>query len=69
MKPGRPRDPESNMSRMRAFFETNPTEELTFADVATKLDISQEQAVTLVRMLRNDGVCETAYVIRKKSAA
>jgi hypothetical protein len=66
MKPGRPRDPNSNMGKMRAFFEANPDEELTFEDVAKKFDLPPAKVWTLSRILKREGVCETAYVIRAK---
>lgn len=65
-KPGRKPDPNSNMGKLRAFFQENPNEELTFEDAAAKLGVPQAKVWTLTRMLKRDGVCEVATVIRAK---
>lgn len=66
MKTGRKQQPDSNMGKLRAFFQNNPNEELTAEDISDKLGIPREKVWTLTRMLKRDGVCEAAYVFRAK---
>lgn len=61
---GKPRDPGSNLSKLRLFFENNPTEELTPQDIALKLDIPVKKTYTLIQKLKDAGLCESACVIR-----
>lgn len=61
---GKPRDPSSNLSKLRTFFENNPSEELTPKDIALKLDIPVKKTYTLIQKLKDAGVCESATVVR-----
>ncbi len=69
MSGGRKPDPCSNVGRIRQFFLDNPDEELTYHDMAVKLEIPLSRVYTLVRVLDRDGICEPVRVIRAKQKA
>lgn len=51
-------------ARLRLFFETNPDEELTYADIQDKFSCSYQSAVKSVKKL---GELESVFVIRLKA--
>jgi predicted transcriptional regulator len=59
-----PRNPNSNLNRMRAFFTNNPDEEITHKDIALKLDLTVKQTYSLIQKLKEEGLCESYCVIR-----
>jgi hypothetical protein len=58
----RPRIPDSLATCLLAFFENNPDEELTYADIAVKFDVPQNSIATTIGRLRKCGDVETACV-------
>jgi hypothetical protein len=54
-------------SRIRGFFEANPGELLTFADIAAKFDCTEQQAKDCVKGLIRAGVpLATTFVVGAK---
>lgn len=64
MRVVRPRNPNSNLNRMRSFFTDNPEEEVTHQDIALKLGLTVKQTYSLVQKLKEEGLCESYCVIR-----
>jgi len=52
-------DPESLMGRIFTWLEANPTETLSFEDVATRFEVSHMQARTALMHLRERGLAMT----------
>lgn len=61
--------PDSNVGRVRSFFEANPDEELTYADIMAKFDLTHVEARKAVKQLRDRKQLETVHVIRATPAA
>ena len=61
---GRPPSPESAIGRVRAFFETNPDEELTVADMQTKFAITDRRAFRIITELAEEGAVECRPSVR-----
>ncbi len=57
--------PLSLRSRIRRYFEDNPTEYLTLEDLASKLDCTRQQAHWAVAALRSEGELQTLFVVAK----
>lgn len=62
-------DETSRTTQVRRFFETNPDEYLTLDDVAAKFGCTKQQAQHVVGKLRDAGVVESVYLIRKAPVA
>lgn len=60
--------PESNTGRLRAFFEANPEEELTYQDIEDKFGMTPSAARQSVKQLRDRRELETLHVIRATPA-
>lgn len=62
------RNPNRLPAKILAFFEANPDEELTYADIAAKFGVSQASARWTVQVLLNDKAnpLESVHVIRTK---
>lgn len=54
-------------AKLKAFFEANPDEELTYALIVAKFDISPETAREAVGRLCREGELESFHVIRPKA--
>lgn len=61
--------PDSKVGRIRAFFEANPDEELTYPDIMAKFGLTHVEARTAVKLLRERKQLETVHVIRATPAA
>lgn len=57
------------LAALREFFKRNPEEELSFDDVAVKLDIPLRRVYRIAQSLKDDGLCETAHIIRVAKTA
>lgn len=57
----------STEARLRNFYETNRSEELTYSDIQVKFDCSQSSALNAVHRLKVAGLVETVHVIRVKT--
>lgn len=55
---------DSVSSRLMAFFDANPDEELTIGQAAVKLDVSHVAVHNAVAQLSRDGKLERANVVR-----
>lgn len=55
---------ETVSARIREFYEANPDEELTYADVTEKFSCTYAQAYHAVKHLSRRAEVETVYVIR-----
>ncbi len=53
---------EQLVPRLRAWFQENPDEALTYDDMAAKFGCTREQARTAVISLRNEGMVRTHLV-------
>ena len=63
-------NPDSLAARILAYFAANPDEELTYADIAAKFEVSQELARRTVRDLmdgRAKAVLESVHIVRLKA--
>lgn len=56
--------PESKVGRIRAYFDANPDDELTYKDIAQKFSITEVEARSAVKLLRERRQLETVHVIR-----
>lgn len=63
-KPLRPRRPSSALGRLRAFFESNPDEELTYSDIETKFGVCRAVAQARVKDAVDEGWLRRETVIR-----
>jgi len=59
--------PDSRSRQIAAFFERNPSEELTYDDIAIKFNCTLRQAHMAVSYLRQRGEVESTLVIRLTS--
>ena len=67
---GRAYNAEKLPAKILAYFQANPDEELTYADIAAKFSVSQERARTTVRDLmtgRAKALLESVHVVRLKA--
>jgi len=56
---------QSLKNRLRVFYQENPSEWMTYDDIATKFDVSRAQAFYAVKNLRStDALLETVTVVR-----
>jgi hypothetical protein len=55
--------------RVRAYFEANPDEELTYADIREKFSAGTRNAENSVAKLVRAGVVESVHVIRMRAEA
>lgn len=71
MVAGTPRGPRrhSTEAHLTAFFQRNPGEELTQADVETKFGVVDTAAANALRKLTSAGVLEKVVVYRVKQAS
>lgn len=53
---------DSLAGRLRQFFRDNPTEVLSFDDIAAKFDTTRDKAKTACMHLRNKGFLQTMVV-------
>lgn len=53
-------------AKLRAFFDANPGEELTRADIAAKFDAGESTVDSALRRMRINGELEAAHVWRLK---
>lgn len=63
-------NPDKLPSRILSFFADNPDEELTYADIAAKFEVSQELARRTVRDLmdgRAKSLLESVHIVRLKA--
>lgn len=56
------------MTRVRRFFRENPSEILSMQDLCIKFDITKKQAMTLLRDLYREGVCQRQTMVCGKEA-
>lgn len=60
--------PDSLATRVRAFFENNPDEALTAADLAAKFDCTPDQASVVFSYLIRHGLPESCFIrVRQRS--
>jgi hypothetical protein len=59
-----PPKPLTLKAQVQLYFETNPDEELTHAILRTKFSMSKWTAVWILRELKDEGILESAHVIR-----
>lgn len=52
--------------RIREFYEANPTELLTFADIAVKFGCELDQAYRAIDWLKREGLLTTSIVIMRR---
>ena len=64
---GRARVKTSMTDRVRQFIENNPSEELTYADMRVKFDLTKTQAWRVVANLLKEGVVEAVTVVRNRA--
>lgn len=56
--------PGGKPQRLVDFFEANPHEELTYRDIAAKLDVTYDGARTMVSRLCKAGDIEVVHIVR-----
>ena len=54
--------PEAAADRIRAWFESNPAEALSMADIAARFEVAEAYARKVVAALTAEGVIQGAYV-------
>lgn len=58
---------ESTRRKVREFFVNNPDEELTYALLMDKFDLTRSYAAEIVKILKDEGLIECVFVIRNRN--
>ncbi len=64
---GRPRNPDSNISRVRQYFLDDASEDdfLDYDDIQVKFNLTRKAVFSVVQKLKDQGICETRLIIRR----